>query len=314
VTLQRARVILNPAAGTDKAPIHSARIAERLRDRYGPVEISFTTGPGDAEEAARRGLQDGCDTLFVGGGDGTLNEAINGVAAVEGALGRVTFGVVPLGTGNDFAAALGIAADVDAALDILLAGRVREVDLGWLNGRVFANISGGGYIAEVSEAVTPELKSIAGRLAYLVGGAQALVEYEPVRATMAAEPGHIRFGTGVYAFAVCNSRLIGGGRLIAPHAFIDDGLLDVCVIEAMPTLEFVSLLRAVADGTHVEDPRVRYLRATDVTIDFDRTVKVNTDGEVLETRRCEYRVLPGAARFLAGDAPFAAGHRRTQNT
>jgi diacylglycerol kinase (ATP) len=299
-------VILNPSAGTDEAPEHAGHIAARLRDRYGPVEIALTAGAGDADAAARRALADGCDYLFVGGGDGTLNEAINGVSAVEGGLGRVTIGVIPLGTGNDFAAALGIPPEVDPALDVLLRENVRRVDLGWLNGRVFANISGGGYIAEVSEAVTPQMKSIAGRLAYLMGGAQALLEYEPARATLAAAPGDIRVGTGVYAFAVCNSRLIGGGKLIAPHAVIDDGLLDVCVIEAMPAIEFVALLRSVAQGTHVDDPRVRYLRATDVVIEFDRTIKVNTDGEVLEARRCEYRVLPGAARFLAGDAPFAA--------
>jgi diacylglycerol kinase (ATP) len=312
VTALRARVILNPAAGTDDAPEHAGRIAARLRGRFGPVEIVLTAGSGDAELAARRAVDDLCDHLFVGGGDGTLNEAINGVAAVEGALGRVTIGVIPLGTGNDFAAALGIPSEVDPALDVLLQDHVHEVDLGWVNGRVFANISGGGYIAEVSEAVTPQMKSIAGRLAYLVGGAQALLEYEPAGARFTAEPGHVQISTDVYAFAVCNSRLIGGGRLIAPHAVIDDGLLDVCVIEAMPTLEFVNLLRAVAQGTHVEDPRVRYLQAAAVTVEFDRTVKVNTDGEVMDARRCDYRVMPKAARFLAGDAPFAADDSQPQ--
>lgn len=305
MTGSRARLVLNPAAGTDQALANAAVINDRLASRYGPLEIAVSRGAGDAEAAARRAARDGCDIIFAAGGDGTLNEVVNGIASA-GALDRTTFGVVPLGTGNDFARGLGIPAEVDAALEILTAGRTIRCDLGRLNGRLFVNTSAGGFIAQVSETVTPELKSIAGRLAYLIGGAQALIEFEPVRATLEAEPGRIRVGAGVYAVAVCNSRMIGGGRLIAPDAIIDDGLLDLCLIEAMSAVEFVTLLRRVADGGHVQDPRVRYHQVSRATIAFDRTVLVNTDGEVLETDRCEYEVLPRAATFLAGEAPFAA--------
>ena len=300
----RARLILNPRAGADAAPDHAERITTRLRELYGDIEIVLTAGGGHAERAAGRALEDGCEALFVGGGDGTLNEVINGVAAIGG-LARVTFGVIPLGTGNDFAAALGIPDGVDPALDVLLAGRTALVDLGRVNGRVFANISGGGFLAEVSEAVTPQMKSIGGRLAYLVGGAQVLWEFDPVQADVTVEPGGTRFHTCLYAFAVCNSRLIGGGKLIAPHAVVDDGLLDVCVIDEMPALEFVALLRQVAQGTHTDDARVRYLRGAQVTLDFQRPIKLNTDGEVLEASHCEYQVLPKAARFLVGEVPFS---------
>jgi diacylglycerol kinase (ATP) len=102
----------------------------------------------------------------------------------------------------------------------------------------------------------------------------------------------------LYAFAVCNSRLVGGGRLIAPEALIDDGELDVCLIHAMPTLEFLTLLRRVSDGDHVEDDRVAYFRTRELELTFDRTIKVNTDGQVLEADRCCYRIMPRAARFL----------------
>jgi diacylglycerol kinase (ATP) len=309
ITPGRARIILNPAAGADAAPDHAETIALRLQARYGAADIVLTEAGGDCERAAREAAAGGCEYLFVGGGDGTLNEALNGVASVDGALGRVTFGLIPLGTGNDFAAALGIPASVDDALEVLLQGRTLHVDLGSVNGRVFANISGGGYIAEVSEAVTPQMKSIAGRLAYLVGGAQALLDFEPAAVSVSAEPGGTHFTTRLYAFAVCNSRLIGGGKLIAPDALIDDGLLDVCIIDEMPTLEFVALLRQVAQGTHTDDPRVHYLRAAALTLDFNRPIKLNTDGEVLEAMSCKYRVLPKAVRFLAGEAPFAAEGR-----
>ena len=305
MTLPRARVILNPSSGRERGEGAAAEISAALRKKYSGVEVVFTHGDGDAEEGARQALRDGCSAIFVAGGDGTLNEVVNGVAAAGG-LEAVQFGVVPLGTGNDFATALGIPLETDAALEMLLEGREIRSDLGSVNGRLFLNTSGGGYVAEVSVNVTPQLKTYTGRLAYIIGGAQALFEYEPVRATVTTEPGHMRLGLGLYAFAVCNSRLIGGGRLIAPHAIIDDGLLDVCLIESMTAVEFVALGRKVADGGHVDDPRVRYVQASSIIIELDRETKINTDGEVLSATRCEYSVLPRAARFLAGEAPFAS--------
>jgi diacylglycerol kinase (ATP) len=305
----RARLIVNPSSGRELAAEHAGRMTAVLRQRY-DIEVVTTEGDGDAERAGRSAAEAGCGTIFVAGGDGTVNEVVNGVAAA-GALARMRFGIIPLGTGNDFAAGLGLPADVDEALQVLLEDRELRVDLGSVNGRVFLNTSGGGYIAEVSVAVTPQLKTIAGRLAYLIGGAQALWEYEPVRATVSAEPGGERLGLRLYAFAVCNSRLIGGGRLIAPYAVIDDGLLDVCLIEAMSAVEFVALARKVADGDHVDDPRVRYLQAESVVIDLEPEAWINTDGEVLRARRCEYVVRPRAATFLAGDAPFAAAGARS---
>jgi diacylglycerol kinase (ATP) len=298
--MSRARLILNPASGADQALAHAQSINERLRGRFGPIEVVLTTGAGDAEAAARRAVDDGCDVLFAGGGDGTLNEVVNGAAAAPGGLARVTFGVIPLGTGNDFAQALDIPLAVDDAVNCILEGRRLSVDVGVLNRRLFVNVSGGGFIAEVSDAVTPQLKSIAGRLAYLLGGAQTLLDFEPVGAVFESGPEGERIETPIYAFAACNARMIGGGRLIAPHASIVDGLLDFCLIEGMPALEFVALLRRVSDGGHVGDPRVHYVRAAGATLAFDRELLVNTDGEVLGASRCEYSILPGAATFLAG--------------
>ena len=305
----KSRLIINPVSGTDSAPDHLQTINTRLREAFGEMDIVMTVGAGDAAEAAEAAASAGVyDRLFVAGGDGTLNEAVNGVARVAGALGRITFGLVPLGTGNDFASALGLPEEIEAAIEILLAGRTIAADVGDLNGRRFVNVSAGGFIAEVSDAVNPQLKTIAGKFAYLVGGAQVLFDYEPVRAFMSLveDDGRtLERALDVQMFAVCNSRMVGGGRLIAPHAMIDDGLLDVCIVEAMPTLEFVGLLTSVSAGDHLADERVSYFRARELELRFARTIKVNTDGEVLETDNCRYTLQPRAARFLAGDAPFA---------
>ena len=120
--------------------------------------------------------------MFVAGGDGTLNEVLNGLAQVDGALGAIALAVVPLGTGNDFATAIGVPASPDDAVDALLGGTVAPVDVGRVNDRCFLNISAGGFIADVSDAVNPQLKTVLGKLAYLIGGAQVLLDYEPLAA------------------------------------------------------------------------------------------------------------------------------------
>ena len=296
----RIKLIVNPASGQETAIGHLPAINARLREA-GDVDIVLTTGEGDGVEAGRRAALEGYDRVFVAGGDGTLNEVLNGLAQVDGALGAVVLAVVPLGTGNDFATAIGVPASPEDAVDALLGGAVAPVDVGRVNDRCFLNISAGGFIADVSDAVNPQLKTVLGKLAYLIGGAQVLLDYEPVSARVANAATVTK--ASLLAFAVCNSRLIGGGRLIAPHAIVDDGWLDVCLIHAMPTLEFVALLRRVSSGDHVDDDRVTYFRTQQLELAFDRAVRINTDGQVLEADRCRYEVLPGAARVLLPRTP-----------
>jgi diacylglycerol kinase (ATP) len=297
----KSRLIVNPGAGSEEGAAAVLRLNERLRAYFGDLDIVVTASAGDARHGAQQAVEQGYELLFIAGGDGTLHEALNGVCQAGRGISAVTFGIVPLGTGNDFATALGIPDDPDAAIDLLARGRSRLVDVGRLNGNCFVNVSAGGFVAEVSDAVTPELKTVAGKLAYLIGGAQVLVNYEPVQVTWRTSAAAPLTRAKLELFAVCNSRLVGGGRLIAPDAVLDDGLLDVCFVEDMPTVDFVRLLRRVSDGDHLEDARVTYFRTRELEIAFDRPRKVNMDGQVIETDRGCYSVLPRAARFLAAD-------------
>lgn len=303
----RMKLIVNPASGGETALDHLPAINARLRTA-GEVDIVLTTGDGDGVHAGARAAADGCDRVFVAGGDGTLNEVLNGLAGVEGALARIAIGVIPLGTGNDFATALGVPDEPEAAVDALLAGAPAAVDIGRVNDRWFLNVSAGGFIADVSDAVRPQLKTVLGKLAYLVGGAQVLLDYAPIDARLTQDADRQPSDVSLLAFAVCNSRMIGGGRLIAPHAVIDDGWLDVCLIHAMPALEFIALLRQVSSGEHVEDERVTYFRTQALDLTFAEPIRINTDGQVLEAQRCRYEVRPGAARVLMPAArPSTAG-------
>ena len=309
--MRRARLIVNPKSGADRAPTFLPQLNERLRSIVGELDITMTVDAEDAERAAVRAVKDGYDALYVAGGDGTLNAALRGVIR-EGS--RIPIGVVPFGTGNDFAKALGLGEQPEPAIEALLEARVVDVDIGMLNDRPFANTSAGGFIADVSATLTEGLKDATGKLAYLIGGARALFGTEPFSAHLT-----VRDGAGgqpspasmdVQMFAVCNSGYIGGGYVLAPDAIIDDGLVDVLVVPRMSMLEFVGVLQRLAAGSDVGNQGIQRFKASSFDLEFSRRVRVNTDGELFETERCAYRVKRAAAVFFCGSQPHTAAAPR----
>jgi diacylglycerol kinase (ATP) len=290
-------LIVNPVSGADQASEHLHLLEARLREAFGEVVVEVTSGEGHAEDTARRAADASCRVLVVAGGDGTLNEALNGVAAA-GALDRLVFGVVPMGTGNDFAGLLGLPDEPAAALDTLTARREVRVDVGMVNGRAFVNASAGGFLAEVSDALTPGMKTLAGRFAYLIAGAGVLPSFEPP-STAVRVGGESLPARPYQLFVVCNGRTIGGGHVVAPRARLDDGLLDACLVEASSALDLLALLRRMSKGDHLDDERVTYRQFETAEFTFDRAVKVNTDGEVHDVTACKYTVVPRGARFFA---------------
>ena len=311
----RARLIANPKSGTDRATEFLPLINDRLRAVVQDLDITLTSTSDDAERAAARAVDERCDALYVAGGDGTLNAVLRGLLTRDATHG-MPIGVIPLGTGNDFARALDLPEDPIAALDILLEGRVLDVDVGMLNDRPFANTSAGGFTANVSEAVTEGLKDVTGKLAYLIGGARALFGTVPFAARLfvnETDTSGARQAVGsldVQMFAVCNARFIGGGYAIAPAALVDDGLLDVVVVPRMSMIEFVRVLQGLALGGDAGHPDVLHFRAASFDLEFDRRTNVNTDGELLEASECRYRVRRAAAQFFCGTNPHATDRPR----
>jgi diacylglycerol kinase (ATP) len=244
-----------------------------------------------------------------------LNAALRAIVG-RAAVPQMAIGIIPLGTGNDFAKALDLGEQPEPALDALLKMETIEADIGMLNDRPFANTSAGGFIADVSDAVTEGLKDLTGKLAYIIGGARVLLGTEPFSAQLFVDPDMSAAPGGggarepaatmqVQMFAVCNARFIGGGYAIAPDAIIDDGLLDVLVVPRMSTIEFMSVLQRIAAGRDPEHAGVMHFRASSFDLQFDRRARVNTDGELLEAECCRYRVNRKAARFFCGPNPHS---------
>jgi len=293
------RVIVNPAAGTarDREPLDD--VQRHLRAAGHRVDIRETAEGGDARRFAGEAVAAGADIVVAAGGDGSLNEVLNGVAAVEHGLARCAIGILPVGTGNDFARTLGIA-EPEAAVAALVAGHTRSIDLVTLGSRAFLNASAGGFAAETSANVSSDMKQAVGTLAYLIGGARAFLEYEPVATRIEADGRVIE--ADLQLFAVCNGAYIGGGHQLAPDARPDDGVMEVCLVRANSALDFLALLSQLASGHHVDDEDVVYLKTREVTLTFGREIRINVDGELLEASRCHYVMRPGAVRMVAPPA------------
>src|SRR3954454_7135179 len=254
-------VILNPSAGS-VADLDDvvARIG-RLRG----AEIRLTSKRGSAARLAKTALGKGRELIVAAGGDGTLNEVINGIGEN---LGDAAVGLIPLGTGNDFARTIGVPADIEEAIDLIRTAETPPVDLVRVTSdavRYFVNVSAGGFSGLMNEKLTKEMKKTWGPLAYLRSAAAALPELRAYRTTLALDNAE-SITMELYNVVVANGRYVGAGTLIAPEAAIDDGLLDVNLIQQRSGPELALLAAQVALGTHLTSEPVIYRRTAQLTV------------------------------------------------
>ena len=278
-------MVLRPGATGEQLDVLRSEVT-RLRAAGHTVDVRPTFEAGDGERLAREAAQSGVDLLFAAGGDGTLNEVVNGIAAMQP---RPRLGVLPLGTANDFATGLGIPGDLAAAIDIALTGREVPVDLPIVNDRYFINVSTGGFGAEATEQAPAESKRMLGARAYLLTGARQFVDLRPVEGVVEAA-GRVVLEGEFLLFAVGNARQTGGGSMLTPRAELDDGLLDLLVVRAVPRLDFLAMLPDLRAGTHLESPDIVYTQAASVLITTRDVLSVNADGEPIRGTRFDYRL------------------------
>jgi diacylglycerol kinase (ATP) len=257
-----------------------------VRDKGHTVLPRVTWERGDAAGYAREAAEVGADAVVAIGGDGTVNEVLNGLTGYD-----VPLGIIPLGTANDFARQAGIPLDVDHAMDVILRRKPRRVDTAELNGRRFLNVSTAGVGAEATAETSTAVKGVLGPLAYALTGLKKLAGLEARRATF-HWPGVERV-FDYLVFAVGNARLTGGGTAVTPEASVTDGLLDLMVVEKMPRSEFARLALKIKRGEHLEEDGVTYLQIPWVTVESARApIAVNVDGESQHLQKLEYKARP----------------------
>ena len=288
-------IIVNPIAGS--VGNLNARL-KQLRP-LNAKEVRVTHRAGEAETLARRAVRAGCDYVIAAGGDGTLNEVINGIATPNPPRG-IRVGIVPLGTANDFARSIGLMGDIDATIDTLQAKTSARIDLVRMTGertRYFVNASSGGFSGVVDEKLTPEIKSTWGPLAYLRSAAAALPELHAYRTTVTFDDTE-RLVIDLYNVIVANGRFVACGLPIAPLADPGDGLLDAVLIPKRSAAEMALLAAEMLLGKHLSTDAVTFRRAKKISVRSHPGMWFNADGELVGNEPTVFKILPRALDFI----------------
>lgn len=288
-------VVLNPTAGSAD---HADRV-RALADGHG-LAVAETEEPGDPVRLAREAAADGASLVAAAGGDGTVNEVVRGLSAA-GALGSVRLAVVPAGTGNNFAGNLGLSG-IEHGFDVIDGGEARRIDLGFAGEQPFVNSAIAGLTAEASAATEASAKARIGVMAYLMETLRTAVRFEGLPLHIEAFGPDDAVWSGEAAFV-----LVGNGRRFPAEgrsqADMEDGLLDVTVVEDRPTVDLVgqAAVRRLLGG---ETSDITHLLAAElsVTVLDGEPATFSLDGEMTEADSLELGVEPGALPVLVGDS------------
>jgi YegS/Rv2252/BmrU family lipid kinase len=293
----RICVIFNPVARGNKAR-HFRRYFDELAQQ---CALKPTAGPGDARRLAQAAVATGYQIIVAAGGDGTVNEVLNGIGDEPDGYQRVRLGVLPLGTVNVFARELKIPVHLPSAWKILKCGRETQIDLGRVDyqeagqpqSRYFMQLAGAGLDARAIELVSWKLKKNAGPLAYVVAGFQALAEKQPV---LTVSANGLKLTGELALFG--NGRFYGGSFAIFPGAELANGLLDVCVFAQVNVPTLLRLAPGFLARQKLSEHRVARLRAEKFTVTSDRPAAFELDGEWVGNLPATFSVEPKKLRVV----------------
>lgn len=286
--MKRARLIYNPTSGKEEMRRILPDILEKLDQAGIETSCHATTSEGDATREAELAVERGYDIIIAAGGDGTLNEVVNGMAGKEN---PPPLGIFPLGTTNDFARALGIPKKWEDFCDLIINNNTKPIDIGKANDRYFINIAGGGSLTQLSYEVPSRLKTMIGQHAYYMKGIEKMVNLSPIELNIKAE-GYEEMSGEFMLFLIANSNSVGGFEKLAPNASIDDGYFDVIAVKKCNLAEFIRLVTLVVRGDHFNDHRVIYLKTNRMEVSSPNKVEINVDGELGGELPAVFEVLP----------------------
>jgi len=273
--LKRARIIYNPTSGREIFRKELPKVLQRLEEAGYETSAHATRGEGDATYAAKVAVERQYNLVVVAGGDGTINEVIQGIAEAEY---RPKIGIIPAGTTNDFARALEIPREIKKAVDIIIDDdRPKALDIGKVNDQYFINIAGGGDLTELTYDVPIKMKSAIGQLAYYIKGIEMLPSLKPVQTRIEYDD-HV-FEGEIMLFLISNTNSVGGFEKLAPNALIDDGYFDMLILKKSNLAEFLRVASAGIRGAHLENDNIIYTQAKRIKVIPQDKMLLNIDGE-----------------------------------
>ena len=283
-----ARIVANPHSGGGHRQHDLRQLiqAKRTLQRRGwRVEVCLTDGPGTGGQLAAQAVAAGADMVISAGGDGTLNDVIQGLAGTNVALG-----VLPMGTINVWAREVGIPLNLEGALEVLLDGEQRKMDLGTVNGRYFLLFAGVGADGKITSMIEHHFLKRLGVFSYIIAG--AVVGLGPLDYHMRLRLDGRRFRTRTSLIIIGNTRLYGGLMTFTNQAYGDDGWLDMCLVRRQGILGRLQVLLNAFRRHHPLGARVSYERFRTLTIDSPVSVEIQADGEPAGTLPAVFRVAP----------------------
>lgn len=275
---KRCRIIYNPTSGREAMKNNLVDILNILeRAGYETSAYATTPEPNSAKNEAERAAKSGFNLIVAAGGDGTINEVVNGIAPLKH---RPKLGIIPAGTTNDYARALKIPReDPIGAAKVIAKGQTIKMDIGEAGKNWFVNIAAGGLLTELTYGVPSQVKSLFGYLAYLVKGAELLPQIKPIKMHLEYDGGTYDGKASMFFLALTNS--IGGFEQIVPDASLDDGKFTLIVVKTSNLIEILQLITMVLNGgKHVNDPRILYVKTSKlIAKPVDEKMMINVDGE-----------------------------------
>lgn len=268
-----------------------SQATEKLQALGFDLIVESTDRAAEISQTIRR-YQNQVELVIIGGGDGTLNCAIEGLIET-----KLPLGILPMGTANDLARTLEIPTDLSAACQVIASGKVRLIDLGWVNDHYFFNVASLGLSVQITQRLTKDVKQRWGVLAYAFTALQTIWESRPFRAEIKVN--NQSFYVKTIQIAIGNGRYYGGGMKVAEDATIDDRRLDLYSLETQHWSEIIALLPAMRQGNHSNWPNVRALHAQEIEIKTSKRRPINTDGEITTQTPAKFRVIPQALAVIA---------------
>ena len=285
------KLIYNPTAGRGKTRRHADEVERYLVSRGADVDVHASSSARDMTNAAAESSRGGFDRVVVCGGDGTVH-----LAAREFDLDRGVMGIIPLGSGDDFARVAGIPRDLRAACDVVLGESTRSFDVAVANGKRYLGVAGLGFDSEVA-AYAQNVKVLRGSVVYLYSIFRVLPRFTPHRIRMLID-GKARDEQIMFA-VVGNTRQYGGGIRIVPAAQPDDGVLDYCIVHRTTRMQLLRTLPRAYNGTHIRRSFVETGRARQFHFESDRPLDVYADGEFVTRTPVSFGLEKGKLRVAA---------------
>ena len=301
---QSSLFIVNPVAAAGKTGSVWPEIEKELHSLGLEFDHRFTEAPNHATALAREGVEQGCEIVVAVGGDGTVNEVVNGLMSPGGEQAEATLGVVITGRGSDLARTIGVPSDYGEACARLAGDRTMTVDLGLVTfhqegesrQRYFVNVGGGGFDGEVAKRANQAPNFMGGTIPYLTSLVTTLLAYQnkPIELVLDDREPIAMVANSV---VVANCQYFGGGMRVAPDADPNDGLFDVIVIGDVDKIEFLMTVPKVYDGTHLTHPQVDAYRARRVEVRSDLPLLLQVEGEVCGHTPLIFEIIPAALQI-----------------